>query len=86
MSGLGRYSEGKERIHANRFDSSIFSSPLTGPWKNVPRTEYILEWSPGARNGQVWLNAHAKNGLGSGFAIGTWGLAVVEAGGGGSRG
>ena len=42
----------------------FFSSPLTGPWKNVPRTEYILEWSLGARVGQTWLNVEAMKGSG----------------------
>ena len=78
----------KRRIQAGRASiRRFFSSPLTGLWKNVLVTECILNWSPGAWDGQVWLNDHAKNGsgtfdtLGSGFAIGT--LAVADVGGGG---
>jgi hypothetical protein len=60
-----------------------FSSPLTGPRKNVPRTEYILVWSPGARVGQAWLNVKEMNGSGvfdllwSGTVIGIWGSTVA---------
>ena len=80
----------KKCIQAIRASMRLFfSSPLTGPWKNVPRTEYILYWSPGARVGQAWLNVEAMNGsgvldtFGSGIAIGMCGLAVAEVGGGG---
>ena len=52
----------------------------------MPRTEYVLEWSPGARVGQAWLNVEALDGsgvfdlLGSGIASGMWGLPVAELG------
>ena len=67
----------------------FFSSPLTGPWKKEPRTEYILVWSPGARVGQAWLKVEAMNGRdvfespGSGIATGILGFAVAEVGSGG---
>jgi hypothetical protein len=70
----------------------FFSSPLTGPRKNVPRTEYILVWSPGARVGQARMNVDEMNRsrifdlLWSGIVIGIWGSTVaVDKKWGGSR-
>ena len=52
-SGVRRYSEGKRGAYMLiGLQSVFFSSPLTGPWENVPRAENILEWSPGTRVGQ----------------------------------
>jgi hypothetical protein len=60
--GVRGDSEGKE-VHTG-WSGSLFPSPLTGPRKNVPRTEYILVWSPGTWVGQPWLNIEAMNGSG----------------------
>ena len=67
----------------------FFSSPLTSPWKNVPRTKYVLEWPPGARVVQAWLDVEAmkRSGtfdlLGSGIVIAMCGSAMAEVGGNG---
>ena len=40
----------------------LFSSPLTGVWKKVLRTECMRVASPGARVGQAWEKVRAMNG------------------------
>ena len=41
----------------------FFSSPLTGAWKNVLRTECIRFASPGARVGYAWEKVRAMKGM-----------------------
>ena len=42
-------------------DASLFLLTTDG---TAPRTDYILDWSPGARVGQAWLNVETMNGNG----------------------
>ena len=40
----------------------LFSSPLTGVWKTVLKTEYMRVASLGVRVGQMWENVSGTNG------------------------
>lgn len=40
----------------------IFSSPLTGVWKTVLKSECMRVASPGAQVGQLWENVSGTNG------------------------
>lgn len=55
------------------------------PWKNVPRTEYILDWSPSAWGGQAWLNVKAMNRGRVSFDPLGLAVAEVQVGGGGEK-
>lgn len=74
--GFGR---GKKRIHTSWASVRLFFSlPLTGPWRKVPRSEYILD-------GQAWLNGEAMKESGSLGSFGSSidsrsGLAVAKVG------
>lgn len=74
--GFGR---GKKRIHTSWASVRLFFSlPLTGPWRKVPRSEYILD-------GQAWLNVEAMKESGSLGSFGSSidsrsGLAVAKVG------